>query len=194
MEVMATTSRARTSRLSGTRTSGKTTPSKPTAAPAASKRTAATAGAARPKPKARTAAAKTGPTAIGFDTYLAKLSRSRRADAETLDAIMRTATRQPPVIWGSGIVGYGSLRYVYDSGREGDWPIVAFAVRSAGVTVYLMDGFTERTALLARLGRHKTAKACLYLARVADVDRPALASLVRASVAAMRARYRPSPR
>ena len=90
----------------------------------------------------------------------------RRADAEAVLELMQRVTGQPPVMWGSSIVGFGSYHYVYESGREGDSAAVGFSPRRSATTVYLMDGFDEYADLLGRLGPHSTGKACLYLKRV----------------------------
>jgi hypothetical protein len=175
-----------------TTTRGKRQPKASSAAPKRrASTTAAGSGARAPAgaAKKRSTTAKTRPTAATATTYLATLAPAVRDDAAAIDRIMRDATGEAPVLWGSSIVGYGSLHYRYDSGREGDWPIVAFAARATGITLYLMDGFADRAPLLARLGRHKIAKSCLYLKRVSDIDTGVLAELVRASVRVMRGRY-----
>jgi hypothetical protein len=95
-------------------------------------------------------------------------------------------------MWGSAIVGFGSYHYKYESGREGDSCLVGFASRKSDLVLYLMSGFAERDALLARLGKHRTGKACLYIKRLADVDHDALAELVRSSVWHMQQRQGPT--
>ncbi|MYA66507.1 MAG: DUF1801 domain-containing protein [Gammaproteobacteria bacterium] len=121
----------------------------------------------------------------------------RREDARRVLELMREVTGEPPKMWGSSIVGFGSYRYKYASGREGDWMITGFSPRKQNLTVYIMPGFSEFADLLARLGKHKTSKSCLYLNKLDDVDLDMLAELVRESVAVMRKRYgqeRPEPK
>ena len=113
----------------------------------------------------------------------------RREDARRVLELMREVTGEPPKMWGSSIVGFGSYRYKYASGREGDWMITGFSPRKQNLTVYIMPGFSEFADLLAKLGKHKTSKSCLYLNKLADVDLDVLAELVRESVAVMRRRY-----
>jgi len=113
----------------------------------------------------------------------------RREDARRILELMREVTGEPPKMWGSSIVGFGSYRYKYASGREGDWMITGFSPRKQNLTVYIMPGFSEFADLLARLGKHKTSKSCLYLNKLDDVDLDVLAELVRESVAVMRKRY-----
>lgn len=94
-----------------------------------------------------------------------------------------------PACGGQGIVGFGQYHYVYESGREGDACIVGFSPRKNDLTVYIVPGFSAYSELLARLGRHKIAKVCLYLKRLDDIDRGVLRQLIERSVADMRARY-----
>jgi hypothetical protein len=85
-------------------------------------------------------------------------------------------------MWGTSIVGFGTYRYRYASGREGDWPVTGFSPRARNLTVYVMSGFGGHEDLLARLGRHSTGMSCLYLDRLADVDLAVLEELVRRGV------------
>ncbi len=110
----------------------------------------------------------------------------RRRDAGVIMELMARATGQPPVMWGSSIVGFGYYHYAYASGREGDTMAVGFSPRKAATTVYVVDGFDGYRDLLDRLGPHSTGKACLYLTRLDDVDLTALEELVRRSYAATR--------
>lgn len=113
----------------------------------------------------------------------------RRRDCDVLVGMMSRATGAPPVMWGSSIVGFGSYHYRYDSGREGDFCITGFASRKGDISLYLMAGFEEQEALLGRLGRHKTGKACLYVRKLAEIDLAVLDELIKGSVAATLARY-----
>jgi hypothetical protein len=133
---------------------------------------------------------KTTETDASVDDYLAAIDDEvRRDDCRVLARLMSGVTRQPPRMWGTGIVGFGSYHYRYESGREGDAPLTGFAARKGDISVYLVTGFEGREALLARLGRHKTGKACLYVRRLSDVDMQVLEQLVAGSVEQMRKRY-----
>jgi hypothetical protein len=103
----------------------------------------------------------------------------RRADALELCDLMTEVTGEEPAMWGPSIVGYGSYRYRYGSGREGMWPAVGFSPRKQALTLYLSDGYEEFADLLARLGPHTTSRACLYLKRLSDVDTNVLREMVR---------------
>ena len=107
----------------------------------------------------------------------------RREDARTVCTLMTEVTGEAPAMWGDSIVGFGSRRLRYDSGRELDWPVVAFSPRKGATTVYVLDGFDGYEDLLGRLGRHRTGKGCLYLSSLAAVDQDVLRELVRRSVA-----------
>ncbi len=113
----------------------------------------------------------------------------KRKDSKVLAAIMRRATGCKPVMWGGSIVGFDRYHYRYDSGREGEWPIVGFAPRKQALTVYIMPGFSQYAALLGKLGKHTTAKSCLYIKRLSDVDLTVLEKLIDTSVSEMRKRH-----
>jgi hypothetical protein len=87
-------------------------------------------------------------------------------------------------MWGPSIIGFGSYHYKYESGREGDMPVIAFSPRKAATVLYGMTGFSEAAALLAKLGKHTTGKGCLYIKKLADVDQQVLETLVVKSLAA----------
>jgi hypothetical protein len=126
---------------------------------------------------------KTRPTDADVGAFLdAVPDERRRADARRVSALLQEVTGEPPVLWGTSIVGFGSTHLRYATGRELDWPVVAFSPRKGATTVYLVDGFEERTDLLERLGPHSTGRSCLYLKRLDDVDLDVLRELVTASV------------
>ena len=103
--------------------------------------------------------------------------------------ILKRVTRQPPKMWGPSIVGYGSYRYTYDSGRTGESCLTGFAVRGKEVVVYLVAEGRDQEALLSKLGKHKMGKSCLYFKRLADLDTKVLEALVAGSVAELRRRH-----
>jgi len=127
---------------------------------------------------------KTKATDMSVDAFLAAVEHPvRRADGETLRALMARATGEPAVMWGPSIVGFGSYHYRYASGHEGDAPRVGFSPRAANLVLYV-GGFAEYEELLARLGKHKRSKACLYLNKLPDVDAAVLEEIVRRTYAA----------
>ena len=106
----------------------------------------------------------------------------RRQDGFAVLELMREVTGEEPVMWGSSIVGFGSYCYKYASGRQGEWPLVAFSPRKQSLTLYIMDGFDGYDSLLDGLGKHRTGKACLYINKLEDVDEGTLRELVKQSL------------
>lgn len=136
------------------------------------------------------AANKTTRTDASVEAYFAAIAdASRRDDCRALAALMAKVSGQAPAMWGSSIVGFGSYHYRYDSGREGDSCLVGFASRKSDIAVYLTAEVLAQTALLAKLGRHKTAKGCLYLRAFGDVDAKILATLVQGAIKERKLRY-----
>jgi hypothetical protein len=107
----------------------------------------------------------------------------RRADCRALATLMEEVTGEPPVLWGTSIVGFGRYHYRYESGREGDSFLAGFSPRKRELTLYIMAGFDRYPELMAKLGRYRTGKSCLYLKRLSDVDMAVLEELIRESVA-----------
>jgi hypothetical protein len=135
------------------------------------------------------AEAKTKPTRQSVAAFLAGITDdTRRRDAKAVAALMEAITKTKPTMWGSSIVGFGSHRYAYASGREADWPIAAFSPRKQNLVVYLTPGFAGDTELLDKLGKHKTGKSCLYINSLDDVHVPTLKTLITNSLAYARAK------
>ena len=133
---------------------------------------------------------KTKPTEVSAESHIAAITNEeQRSDARTLVALMRRVTRQEPVMWGPSIVGFGSYHYKYATGHDGDSALTGFAVRGRELVVYIAAGFEGRDVLLAKLGKHKTGKVCVYIRRLADVDLKVLEKLVARSVADTKRRY-----
>ena len=126
---------------------------------------------------------KTRPTDVSVDAFLDGVEHSvRRADGKAVRVMMERVTGEPAVMWGPSIVGFGSYHYRYASGHEGDMCRVGFSPRSANLVLYV-GGFPEYEALLAKLGKHKRSKACLYLKKLADVDPAVLEEIARRTYA-----------
>ena len=124
---------------------------------------------------------KTKATAASVSAFIAAVpDEIRRADAKTLVKMMKAATGKTPKLWGPSIVGFGSHHYVYESGREGDMPLVAFSPRKPALVLYLGSGEPLDKALL---GKHSMGKGCLYIKRLADVDLGVLEKLIARTVA-----------
>jgi len=125
---------------------------------------------------------KTQPTDQSVDDYLNKISDDgQRSDCKAINDMMKKATGQQGVMWGSSIVGFGTYRYVYASGREGNWMRVGFSPRKGKITIYISDGFDKYAQLLSKLGKHTTSKSCLYIKHMDDIDSNVLFELVETS-------------
>ncbi len=131
---------------------------------------------------------KTKATEASVDAFLNSLSEDRRADAKTLVKIMQAVSRQKPKMWGSAIVGFGSYHYRYDSGREGDMPLICFSPRKSATVVYNMGSADK--ALLNKLGKHALSGSCLHIKKMSDIDSKVLKTVISASFAKMRAQRR----
>lgn len=130
---------------------------------------------------------KTKPTKLSVAAFINALTDPlRRADAKALTKLMQTAFGEKPRMWGPSIIGFGSCHYKYDSGREGDMPVIGFSPRKAATVLYGVIGSGEAKSLLAKLGRHSTGKGCLYIKKLTDVDTETLESLIVKSLAAKR--------
>ena len=126
---------------------------------------------------------KTKPTKQDVHKFIKGLPDAQtREDCLTIAKLMKEATGAAPQMWGPSIVGFGTQHLKYASGREGDWPIIAFSPRKQNLTLYIgmSEGFDQK--LLAKLGKHSVAKGCLYFKRLSDVDLPTLKKLITGSV------------
>lgn len=137
---------------------------------------------------------KTRPNEASVEGFLAGVeNRRRRRDALSVLELLKGVTGEEPVMWGDSIVGFGSYHYRYASGREGDWPLAGFSPRKQALTLYIMSGLSKQEELLARLGKHRTGKSCLYINKLEDVDLDVLRELVERSVAEVSTRYADDP-
>ena len=115
---------------------------------------------------------------------------SRVAEGKALLKIFTDVLKEKPKMWGSSIVGFGEYHYKSErSAQEGDWPLTAFSIRKAALTVYIMPGFEKQEALMKKLGKYKTGKSCLYIKRLADIDEKVLQQLIVKSVAEMKKKH-----
>lgn len=122
---------------------------------------------------------KTKPTAASVDDFIAKIENPRRrADALTALKIYKEITGLRPVMWGPSIIGFGSIHYVYETGREGDMPAAGFSPRKTYLTFYVGDKFEGAKELYAKLGKHKKSVACLYVNKLEDVNLEVLYEII----------------
>ncbi|MDG1115659.1 MAG: DUF1801 domain-containing protein [Flavimaricola sp.] len=137
---------------------------------------------------------KTKLTEQSVDDHIAAIAQDqKRADAVTLDALFREVSGYQPRMFGGSIIGYGSYSYTYDSGHSGVSIATGFAPRKSNIVLYIMPGYADFGAILARLGKHKIGKSCLYINKLADVDTEVLKELIRAGLDDLATRWPISP-
>ena len=112
-----------------------------------------------------------------------------RQDCWKIAELMQSATQSEAKMWGASIIGFGQYHYVYASGREADWMLIGFSPRKQNISLYIMGGFEQYAEILAKLGKFKQAKGCLYIKRLSDINLPILEELIRASVEYMQLTY-----
>lgn len=133
---------------------------------------------------------KTKPTGASVDEYLAsRASPEQLADCKAIMAMCKRVTKQKPSMWGPSIVGYGKYTYKYESGHSGEAPMTGLAIRGKELVVYVIAETPEQVELLARLGKHKMGKSCLYFKRLADLDTKILEAIIAGSVTEVRRRH-----
>lgn len=135
---------------------------------------------------------KTKPTEVTVDSFLESVpDPQRREDAKRVRAMMERISGEPARMWGPSIVGFGSYDYKYDSGHGGTMCRLGFSPRKAELVLYVLTQSKSQDALLARLGKHKTGKSCLYIKRLGDVDEGVLEELAADALGYMNEKYPP---
>ena len=126
---------------------------------------------------------KTKATKASVDKFINSVEdEGTRQDCKEIIKLMKSITKEDPVMWGPSIIGFGSYHYKYESGREGDMCIAGFSPRKQNLTIYLMPGFEKQKAQLEKLGKYKTSKVCLYIKSLKDVDVKVLKEMITHSV------------
>jgi hypothetical protein len=121
---------------------------------------------------------KTKPTATNVTSFLKKVKDNGvRKDCQAIIDLMKKASKEEPVMWGSSIVGFGSYHYKYESGREGDTIIIGFSPRKQNIAIYLAGGLQNIGAELPSLGNYTTGKGCLYIKSMTDVNHSVLGKI-----------------
>jgi Domain of unknown function (DU1801) len=133
---------------------------------------------------------KTKPTTVSVSEFIDGVADERqRADAHKIAAMMQRLTGHAPKMWGPSIIGFGSYHYKYESGREGDMCRIGFSPRKGNTVLYFVDGFLGHSELMAKLGKHKIGKSCLYIKRLSDVDETVLEQMCVESLKWMAQKY-----
>lgn len=123
----------------------------------------------------------------GFIT--SKTEGQKREDSFRLVEILEKITGFPAKMWGPTIIGFGSYHYRYASGHEGDAPLAGFSPRKDSLALYFSPEFENKEELLAKFGKHKAAKACIYVKKLADIDLDVFEEMTRNSIAFTQALY-----
>lgn len=136
---------------------------------------------------------KTKPMPVSVADFLDTVENPvRRAEGKTVCAIMAQITGEEPRMWGPSIIGFGSYHYKYDSGHEGTSCRIGFSPRKSKLVLYILSGSEGEAEQLARLGKHKTGKSCLYIKQLSDIDEAVLREMIAGSLACMNDRYPPA--
>ena len=132
---------------------------------------------------------KTKKTQASVAKFLSTQPEQKREDCRVIIALMQTASGTKAEMWGSAIIGFGTYHYKYATGREGDWMRIALSPRKQNISIYIMDGFSKYEKLLAKLGKHKLGRSCLYINKLEDVNIKVLRTLIERSIKNMKKRY-----
>ena len=133
---------------------------------------------------------KTIETKASVDAFLKKIKDDkRRKDFSAIMDLITEHTGLEPKMWGTSIVGFGSYHYKYESGREGDAPLLGIASRANAITLYLTSNFDKREELLSKFGKYKTDKGCIYIQKLEDIDTAILIKMVKNSIEYRKKQY-----
>jgi len=122
---------------------------------------------------------KTKKTELSVDAFIKKIPEpQKQKDAFTIVGLMEKATKAKARMWGSAIIGFGDKVLKYENGRELDWFIMGFSPRKANFAFYVSAAVDKNPALLKKLGKHKTAKSCLYINKLEEIDMAVLKEII----------------
>lgn len=133
---------------------------------------------------------KTTETTRSVTSFLDTVDDERkRDDSFELIELMSTISGQEPKMWGPGIIGFGRYHYRYDSGHEGDAPIIGFSPRKSAISLYVFTGLEAHRHLLVGLGKFKMGKACIYIKKLSDINQQTLTRLMKETMAYLQSKY-----
>lgn len=133
---------------------------------------------------------KTEFTDKNVDDFLQTLeSEQKRKDSYELIALMEKITGEKAKMWGSTIVGFGNYHYKYESGHEGNAPLIGFSPRKTAISLYVFTGLQEHEHMLENLGKFTMSKACIYVKRLTDINLDALTGLLNHSIDYVSTKY-----
>ncbi len=133
---------------------------------------------------------KTKQNSTSVTDFINKVEKEdKRKDCFTLLKIFEQITKEKPTMWGTSIIGFGSYKYKYESGREGDWFLAGFSPRKQNIVIYIIAGFTEYESLMKDLGKYKTGSSCLYINKLTYIFIEILKLLIIKLVEFMKNKY-----
>ncbi|MGJ8635470.1 MAG: DUF1801 domain-containing protein [Phycisphaerales bacterium] len=132
---------------------------------------------------------KTVATKNSVDAFIKKAPAKYKDDAVSLIEIMSSVMKEPPVMWGPSIIGFGTYHYVYDSGREGDFLLVGFSPRASAISLYGISVIAQEPELAAKFGKYTMGKGCVYIKKLEDIHIPTLKKLIKLGAKKTKAQY-----
>jgi hypothetical protein len=117
-------------------------------------------------------------------------TEQKKLDSYGLVDIMHKATGFEPKMWGPSIIGFGTYHYKYESGHEGDAPLVAFSPRKAAISLYIFSGLEEHKPLIENLGKFKKGKSCIYVKKLSDINQVELIKVIHATTKWLKEKYK----
>lgn len=139
---------------------------------------------------------KTQPTENDVMEFIDRFANTeqKKEDSYKLIELMRDISGFEPNMWGPSIIGFGSYHYKYDSGHEGDAPLIGFSPRKAAISLYVFTGLDKHAHLLEGLGKFKMGKACIYVKRLSDIDTECLSVLMQETIVYLQQKYGKTPK
>lgn len=138
----------------------------------------------------KASANKTVATAGSVDAFIKKAPAKYRDDAISLIEIMSSVMKEPPVMWGPSMIGFGTYHYVYDSGREGDSLLVGFSPRASAISLYGISIIAQEPELAEKFGKYTMGKGCVYIKKLEDIHIPTLKKLIKLGSKKTKSRYK----
>ena len=134
---------------------------------------------------------KTKPTTTDVYEFIDSFTTTdqKRKDSLALIELMKTVSGFGPKMWGPSIIGFGQYHYKYNSGHEGDAPLLGFSPRKAAISLYVFTGLEEHEYLLSNLGKFRKGKACVYVNKLLDIDLKALTLLMKETINYLQTKY-----
>ena len=134
--------------------------------------------------KTKMAENKTKPTADSAVDFINNITNEqKRKDSLVLLEMMKTASKEEPIMWSNSFIGFGIKRHKSPtSGREADWMRIGFAPRKTNLSLYFGNYVEEHAAALQKLGKYKLGLGCLYINKLADIDLNVLKGMIEAGL------------